>query len=526
MKKERPSHCNYDLIVVGSGIAGLYAALTASAAARVCLLTKGTLSDSNTWLAQGGIAAAFSEEDSPQAHLEDTLAAGAGLCRYDAVAVMVTEGPHRVKELLAMGTPFDCEKGRPALTREGAHRKNRILHCGGDATGRLIQATLQESIQKAKNITVREHVFVTDLLVHDGVVNGVRTLSGELLFSPAVILATGGLGQVYHRTTNPAVATGDGVAMAWRAGALVADMEFIQFHPTVFQGTSEQETFLISEAVRGEGGVLRNSRGERFMEQYHPMAELGPRDVVARAILDQMKQQGGAPVYLDITHRGSAFLEERFPTICQKAKERGLKLGKDWLPVSPAAHYAMGGIATGLDGQSTLTGLFACGEAACSGVHGANRLASNSLLEGLVFAYRAVKAIERGNLTLPGKITCKQHFVRSNSKQSDVARLRAYIRKRMFDEAGVLRNGSGLTALREELANMKSHPACYYGDSGSQELNNLLTNASLIVDAALMRTESRGGHYRTDYPDTNPAYACRKPLPFEKEGITRAPIAV
>jgi L-aspartate oxidase len=281
----------YDIIVIGSGIAGLFAAVRAASFARVCLLTKASLQETNTWLAQGGIAAAMGDDDSPGQHLEDTLQAGSGLCDRSAVDTMVREAPLYIKELLELGTPFDMTEGRPALTREGAHRRNRVLHAGGDATGAAIQKTLQYHVLRSDAVTVREHTFVTDILTVDGEVSGVRTLTGETYSAGCVILASGGLGRVFERTTNPVVATGDGVAMAYRAGAKIADIEFIQFHPTVYYGQHEEETFLLSEALRGEGAVLRNVGRERFMDNYHEMAELGPRDVVARAIVEQMKKQ-------------------------------------------------------------------------------------------------------------------------------------------------------------------------------------------------------------------------------------------
>jgi L-aspartate oxidase len=516
----------YDVIVVGSGIAGLYAALQAAVFARVCLVTKGQLEDTNTWLAQGGIAAAMGDDDSPQDHLQDTLTAGAGACDPEAAAMLVQQGPAAVRDLLHLGTPFDCDGGKLAMTREGAHHKNRVLHCGGDATGRLIQATLQEKIKLTPSVTVRENMFATDLLLHEGTVCGIRTLSEEVLLAGAVILATGGLGQVYSRTTNPAVATGDGVAMAWRAGAHVADMEFVQFHPTVFQGDSEAETFLISEAVRGEGAVLRNGRGQRFMDDYHVMAELGPRDVVARAIFDQMKKQGGAPVWLDITHKGRAYLQLRFPTIYEKAEERGLDMAVDWLPVSPAAHYAMGGILTGLNAETSLRGLYACGEVACSGVHGANRLASNSLLEGLVFAAQAVRAIEVAALAAPDIKWLPVKGQPLVASTVDYQNAKEFIRKRMFESAGLLRDGQNLENLQEELSRLSTAmPHCPETQT-AWETKNLLTAAQLITTGALWRKESRGGHFRSDFPLADRQFAHSRLKLGQKEERIRAPIAV
>ncbi|MCR3921904.1 MAG: L-aspartate oxidase [Firmicutes bacterium] len=498
----------YDVIVVGSGIAGLYAAYKAADYGTVCVLTKARFNETNTWFAQGGIAAAIADDDSPAEHMLDTLAAGAGACNPAAVAVLVEEGPACVRELLALGTPFDQESGHVALTREGAHHKNRILHCGGDATGRFIQQTLQDKMTTLATVTMREYTFVTELLLDHGIVCGVRTLEGECIFAAAVILATGGLGQVYARTTNPAVATGDGVAMAYRAGADVADMEFVQFHPTVFHGSDEKETFLISEAVRGEGAYLRNKQGERFMLDVDPMAELGSRDVVARAIVAQMKQQDFAPVWLDATHVGDTFLQKRFPTIYQEAKSRGYELAQDWLPVSPAAHYVMGGIVSGLHGETSLAGLYACGEVACSGVHGANRLASNSLLEGLVFAKRAVNHIsKRGKI--PSIRVCQETKIATSDTSIDLLTLRGVVRERMFMDAGVVRSGDALAALLSELCTLDQ---VLVGSANQNlwEVKNMVTVARLITNGALCRTESRGGHYRVDRPEVNPQLAAKK----------------
>lgn len=519
------SYRQFDVIVVGSGIAGLYATLKAVEFARVCLITKGKLQDTNTYLAQGGIAASIGDDDTPLAHMRDTLVAGADVCNPQAVAVLVEEGPQCVRQMLAIGTPFDYDQGCLALTREGAHSKNRVLHCGGDATGRLMQETLQQRIFEQKNVTIRQHTFVTDLVMHDGRVCGVRLLSGQCLYASAVILATGGLGQVYDRTTNPTVATGDGVAIAHRAGAQIADMEFVQFHPTVFQGESEVETFLISEAVRGEGAVLRNSGGQQFMSDYHPLADLGPRDVVARAILSQIKKGDNSHVYLDITQRSEDFLQNRFPTIYQMAKQRGLDMAKQWLPVAPAAHYAMGGIVTGLDGQSNLAGLYACGEVACSGVHGANRLASNSLLEGLVFAQRAVNAIKSSK---QAKFVPARNIERAKPSTylGHVEETRQIIRRRMFADAGLLREGSKLLALRNELKCYGAEIPVQPVGQNTWELKNLLTVAQLIVTGALARTESRGCHFRVDYPQLNPALNRYAGLNREREETDSASIAV
>lgn len=523
---KKKGYSEYDVLVVGSGIAGLYAALKAADFARVCLLTKEKINNSNTWLAQGGIAAAIGEDDSPRQHLEDTLAAGAGLCCVEVVSLMVEEGLDRVRELLSLGTPFDRDLNRLALTKEGAHHKNRVLHAGGDATGRLIQETLQEKLLQNNNVDVQENTFVTELMTYEGAVRGVRTLQGDVYAASAVILATGGIGQLYSSTTNSAVATGDGIAMAYRAGAVVADLEFIQFHPTVFPAKRDQKAFLISEALRGEGAFLRNIRGERFMDEYHEMAELGPRDVVARAIVDQMQRHDSPHVYLDITRRGKSFLATRFPTIYSMAGKHNLDLSQDWLPVAPAAHYAMGGIHTGRSGETSMSGLFACGEVACSGVHGANRLASNSLLDGLVFAARAVKEIRKAGKAYSGRVKY-DHTSKSPMQSVKTESIRKQLQGVMFKHAGIIRDRDGLVKLGNIIktytplfAEMPKSPAEW-------ELQNLMTVASLIQRFALTRTESRGAHFRSDFPAQDSAWArhlsCSKK---QKEDLIHAPVAV
>ncbi|MDO9533760.1 MAG: L-aspartate oxidase [Bacillota bacterium] len=502
----------YDVIVVGSGIAGLFAAIKAARFARVCLLTKDALYNTNTWLAQGGIAAALGNDDSPEQHMDDTILAGAGLCNLEAVKVMVGEGPQRIKELLELGMPFDREGNRLAMTREGAHSRNRIVHAGGDATGRIMYETLKYNLFADKAIDVREHTFVTDLVTSEGQVIGVRTLDGETYRAGAVILATGGLGRVFSYTTNPDVATGDGVAMAYRAGAEITDMEFIQFHPTVFQ-SPEGEIILISEAVRGEGAVLRNCRGHRFMDEYHEMAELGPRDVVARAIVDQLKKEGSRYVFLDATIHDSVFLRNRFPTIYGLILNHGLDPAKDWLPVTPAAHYAMGGVRSGLHGDTNLAGLYACGEVACSGVHGANRLASNSLLEGLVFAGRVVEHIEKTGSELPGSLhqSSKSDYCRKNFslKPAYIKKLQDEFRTIMFNNVGILRDENGLSEARLFLQQYAQLLDGVPEDRATWELKNLFAAAELIVNSALMRTESRGSHYRVDYPQPDEDWRLR-----------------
>ncbi|MGE5398502.1 MAG: L-aspartate oxidase, partial [Chitinophagales bacterium] len=381
-----PSVIKTDFLIIGSGIAGLFTALKASETGDVVVLTKKSMKDSNTGLAQGGIAAAVHEEDSPFLHLEDTLEAGAGLCDIEAVQVLVTEGPDRVRELMAIGARFDTVNGTVALTREAAHSRARILHAA-DATGEAIRQALVESCLQKPSINIQENQFLIDLLTVGGECQGALIMDGNtgqkvVYLARATVVATGGIGQLYKYTTNPDIATADGMAACFRAGCRLADMEFIQFHPTVL-ATSANQRFLISEAVRGEGALLFNHGGERFMPNYHPLGELAPRDIVARAIWNQMALSQSDYVYLDLT--GLKNPAKRFPNIYKTCLEQGYDLFKDRIPVSPAAHYMMGGVQTNINGETGVYGLYACGEMACTGVHGANRLASNSLLEGLVF---------------------------------------------------------------------------------------------------------------------------------------------
>ncbi len=511
---------SYDVIIVGSGVAGLFAALKIAPFARACILSKDDLHSSNTWLAQGGIAAALGRDDNPRLHAEDTLAAGAGLCRREAVEVLTAEGPLRIKDLLEIGLPFDRrevsqEHDKEAgadleLGREGAHGQNRIVHAGGDSTGRLLSNILIAKIGTLQNLTVRENTFVCGLSISENRVQGVILPGGETLRARATILATGGCSAVYARTTNHPALTGDGIAMAYAAGASIADMEFVQFHPTVFYDPEEQTPFLVSEAVRGEGALLRDKHGHCFMDQYCEQAELGPRDIVARAIAEQMAATGSPCVYLDITHREAAFLQQRFPTIYRLAREKGYDMARQWLPVSPAAHYTMGGIRTGLFGETDLEGLYACGEVSCSGVHGANRLASNSLLEGLVFAERVAGHLEKN---LPCRTQTKVEtggargeYSRVTLTSRQVAEARKKLGKVMLDGAGITRSPSSLEKARDYLQEQAPPPAWIPPDRPGWELKNLFLVALLIVKGALQRTESRGSHYRTDYPQADPSW--------------------
>ncbi|GIP41333.1 L-aspartate oxidase [Paenibacillus sp. J31TS4] len=492
-----------EVIVVGVGIAGLFTAIRAAETAKVLLITKKSLMDSNTRYAQGGIAAVISKEDSPVYHREDTLHAGAGLCDPAAVDVLVEEGPQGVWDLIELGTQFDRENGELALTKEGAHSRRRILHANGDATGYEIVRALSEKAAAHPNIEVWEEHFAIDLLTDEDECLGVLVQKPDgsrvTVLGKATILCSGGTGQLYRYTTNPAVATGDGIAMAYRAGAAVRDMEFVQFHPTalVYPGAPR---FLISEALRGEGAVLRNIHGERFMDRYDLQAELAPRDIVARAIVSEMEKTRSTYVYIDITHETEEMVKHRFPTIYQTCLEYGLDLATDWIPVAPAAHYMMGGIATDLHGETTIRRLFACGEVSSTGVHGANRLASNSLSEAIVFGRRIVERIRglepHGRSLYPASGT-----PRSEHPRQAFIEKRLKLQKIMLRHVGVNRTAEGLVKGLEELKRQLPIFDCCLTKREEYEFANLLTCALLTTSGALSREESRGGHYREDFPE-------------------------
>jgi L-aspartate oxidase len=495
------------VVIVGSGVAGLTAALHARRTGRtVLLVTKGRVEEGSTRWAQGGIAAALADDDTPEEHLHDTLVAGAGLCDVDAVAALVTEGPDCVRNLIGLGAHFDLDSsGAIALTREGGHHRDRIAHAGGDATGAEISRALVAAVALDPGIELIEGALVLDLLRdEDGGAQGVtlhvmgqgqRDGVGAAL-APVVVLATGGFGQVFAQTTNPAVATGDGVALALRAGARVADMEFVQFHPTVMwlgpRARGQQP--LVSEAVRGEGAYLLDSAGERFMVDVHPMAELAPRDVVARAIKRRMIDTGEPHVWLDGRMFGARQWEERFPTILASCRSHGIDPVNELIPVSPASHYASGGVLTDLDGRASIPGLFACGEVACTGVHGANRLASNSLLEGLVFAARIGRALEGDTRSSRPAVP-----LASDSPLITGAGRRG-VQQVMSEEASVLRSAESLARVSrtlEEIASMATGVPC----TDDWESTNLHVVARVLVHQARLREETRGSHWREDFPD-------------------------
>ncbi len=495
-----------DFLVIGGGVAGLFTALKAAPFGEVMVLVKDTLEECNTTYAQGGIASVFSKEDSSVLHFEDTLEAGVGLCNKNSVKILVEEGPLRVRELIELGVTFERDNDHFALGREGAHSRDRILHVG-DSTGKAIQEVLMDSNRRCKNILIEENVFVVDLLINDARCIGALACNKEsgsisAYLAKTVVLATGGMGQLFDRTTNSEIATGDGVAIAYRAGAEVMDLEFFQFHPTVFY-TPEGKSFLISEAVRGAGGILRNEEEEQFMINYHPLADLGPRDVVTRAIISILKKTNTMNVYLDLRHLGEDFIRRRFPNIYCTLKDYKIDITKDLIPVVPAAHYTMGGVKTNTYGETNIPGLYAAGEVACTGVHGANRLASNSLLEGLVFGDRVVKrAVNYNNLVSCSPKDVEVTYHKALNGECPVVKIRQQLKKIMFGRAGIIRLKepleSALSFIQENINLVKSNSY----DQASFELQNMLIAAALTTRAALLREESRGGHFRQDFPST------------------------
>jgi L-aspartate oxidase len=503
---------SYDYLVLGSGSAGLSFALRVSEKGRVALITKKDRTDSNTNWAQGGIAGVMGPDDDTELHVQDTLIAGAGLCHEDAVRVLVTEGPERIRELMEFGANFNREEGGElSLGREGGHSRRRIIHTA-DLTGKEVERTLVEAARAHPSITVLEHHYAIDLIMQDGRCCGAYVLDEatgavEAYVAPATLLATGGAGQVYQFTTNPPIATGDGVAMAWRAGAEIADMEFIQFHPTsLFH--PDAKSFLISEAVRGEGGILRRKDGTAFMAEYDAeRKDLAPRDIVARAIDSEIKKTGDECVYLDVTHLSAEEIKHHFPTIYARCLSFGIDMTTDWIPVVPAAHYSCGGVRTDLTGRTTLEGLYACGEVACTGVHGANRLASNSLLEALVYGKRAAEdALKRDDLTtacrsvkpFPGmakRVGALDHAL--------VGTLRHRLQRVMQKYVGIVRSDSRLQKAAAAVKALRDEAQPLFDDfvlaDDVLELRNMVEVAGLIITCAQKRHESRGLHYTTDY---------------------------
>jgi L-aspartate oxidase len=519
------SHKTYraDYAVVGSGVAGLRAAIELSHAGSVLVLAKSDLSDSATAWAQGGIAVALSDEDEISLHEQDTIKAGDGLCRADAVALLVEEGPKYITELIAWGTEFDRAGTKLAFTREAAHSRSRVLHAHGDSTGREISRALLARAHSISHLHLRAHAFTTALIVESGSVVGVQFIdevdgSVHEVRSEAVLLATGGLGQIYRETTNPEVATGDGMAIAYEAGAVLSDMEFVQFHPTAL-AVKGAPRFLLSEALRGEGAILRNINLERFMKRYNEAQELAPRDIVARAIVTEMQKTSSENVYLDFTAKNEGFVEKRFPRIYATCMSYGVDLARDLAPVCPAAHYMMGGVKTDLWGRTSVPGLYAAGETADTGVHGANRLASNSLLEGLVFGARSGQAMmkdapvkKRHAAGLPGSPApapktdnpghqgnpSNAHAAKPAAKPPAPTAL-SKIKDVMWRQVGILRDGKDLVAAIGQLQSLEL-PKSEKPARADHELRNMHMLALLIAKSALARQESRGSHYRADFP--------------------------
>lgn len=492
-----------DFIVIGSGVAGLRAAIgLGSSRARVTVLTKDKASESNTEYAQGGVAVVLAEDDNPELHEGDTLTAGAGLCDSQAVETLVVEGTKYVKELIGWGTEFDTEGGKLIFTQEAAHSRRRILHAHGDSTGAEFVRSLIARAAVEQTIHLTPFAQTERLIVHDGRCIGVEYLDPVLrapreIFAKAVIMCTGGAGQLYQHTTNPPVATGDGMAMAYFAGAEMADMEFVQFHPTALN-LEGAPRFLLSEAMRGEGGLLKNKYGERFMPRYDERAELAPRDIVSRSIVAEMRRTGTRTVFLDMTALDAGFLKERFPKIYETCTHFGLDIATDMLPVSPASHYMMGGIRTDLRGRSTLPGLYAAGEVTCTGVHGANRLASNSLLEGLVFGARAGEAafMDSSEFRVPSYKLGSSVSARSTGGSPRATAVRKRVKRLMWERVGIIRDKDGLRRALQEFAQIER------SDLGTSS-RNFVTLAKLVAAAALWREESRGGHFRSDFSDTD-----------------------
>jgi L-aspartate oxidase len=515
---------HYDYVIVGSGIAGLYIALLAIGQGSVLILTKGSIDDCNTRYAQGGIAVPVGKDDSPELHFRDTMAAGDGLCDAEAVRILTDQAADCIADLIKFGVPFDTLNGEITLTREAAHSVPRIMHAGGDATGEHIEVTLSRRVRSTP-VEVLENCLASEILLQNGKVNGVRSLdcrtgSVEEYGCQFLILATGGAGRLFKYTTNSDVVTGDGIALAFEAGVEISDMEFFQFHPSVLR-LPGVAPFLISEAVRGEGGILRNVEGHRFMPDYVAEAELAPRDIVARSIVYEMKKTHSDRVFLDVTHLPPRLITTRFPHIYRFCRDHGLDITKGLIPVAPAAHYLMGGVKVDSWGESNIPGLFAAGETACTGVHGANRLASNSLLESIVFSKRLV---QRTEATVSSSENCQpsaasslyslpEREPSSTAPPLNLPNLQSLI----WDKVGIVRSGESLAEAARILATWRNYlppPS----DRPSYELNNLVLCARLMTEAALLREESRGAHFRTDFPQTLPEW--QRHIVFQKNIVS------
>lgn len=509
MKNEK-----YDIVVIGSGIAGLFYAIQCAAFSKVLIVTKGNIGESNTMYAQGGIAAVMNDQDSIESHVADTLQAGDGLCNRNAVELIAKNARQAISDLVKLHVHFNkTTTGDFDLHREGGHTHARIVH-HADATGKEVETRLVDAVRHHPNITILENHFAVDLIVANNTCYGVQILapaSSSLVhyYPKLTMLATGGAGQMYAHNTNPAIATGDGFAMAYRAGACMMNMEFVQFHPTTLYSKKAKDTFLITEAVRGFGAELKNRKGETFMEKYHPLKSLAPRDIVTRAIVNEMATTGEPCVYLDLRSFDTAEVQKHFPNIYTRCREEGLNLRTDMIPVVPAAHYMCGGIKTNEHARTSINNLYACGECAGTGVHGANRLASNSLLEGLVFATTAAASSKKylaQNKTLETKTKAITTSIKINKTENTVYQsIKVYVQNMMWNNAGIIRTQTGLEHCRHELEEIKTTVLAeieQYGISQQAiELLNIIDCSMLVTHAALLRKESRGCHYRSDYPN-------------------------
>ena len=494
------------IVIIGSGIAGLYAALKCSSFQDVLLITKDSLEDSNTYFAQGGLAAVFGHDDTIETHVQDTLRAGDGLSDKRIARILAEETPKRIRELDSLGVPFNKEGGSLKLSREAVHSRARIVHCS-DITGRVVANHLINKVRERKRITIKENMMALDLLMEQGRCVGCMVLDIQEskkmpIAADSVVLATGGIGQAYEKTTNPKGATGDGIAMAYRAGAKIEDMEFVQFHPTMLFGS--EPSFLISETLRGEGGLLKNKYGKSYMGKYHRDGELAPRDVVSKFSVIEMQETGADHVYLDMTHMDAEYLRKRFPNIDKECLRYGIDMTKDMIPVSPAAHYLCGGIKTDSWGRTTIKGLYAIGECACTGLHGADRLASNSLTEGLVFGKRLSDLLHKESRARKTKIAPSvSQDTPVGESNGKVAKLRSKLQEEMWQRVGIIRNKDGLRKaclfigkLQKEIEKQKENGA----SRQIAELENMCTVAALITIACLRRKESRGTHFFVEYP--------------------------
>jgi L-aspartate oxidase len=500
MKKEA-----VDFLIIGSGVAGLRAAIELAEHGRVLVVTKDRPAESSTEYAQGGIAVALSDEDEVGIHFEDTLKAGDGLCNEEAVKILVEDGPQRIRELISWGADFDKEGTKLDFTIEAAHSRKRILHAHGDSTGRELERVLLNKVRSYPSVKKYPFGCAVDLIVKDGACLGAYIVKGRemrALFAKVTLLATGGAGRIFSRTTNPEVTTGDGLAIAYRAGAVLEDMEFVQFHPTVLFAPSAPQ-FLLSEAMRGEGAVLRNIHKETFMNTYHPDGDLAPRDIVSRSIISQMVRTDSKHVFLDLTHLDSSFVKKRFPRIYATCLLYDVNIAEDLIPVSPAAHYIMGGVKTDLHGATNIRGLYAAGEVACTGVHGANRLASNSLLEGLVFGARAGKAALKYSKRKK-RLQVDRKAIDSTLHPAsipDCEEVRHSLRKLMWEKVGIIRCEESLSEAQAHLDDWVSILDKGVKTRREIELKNMIICSRLITEAALLRKGSVGAHYRSDFPD-------------------------